>query len=131
MICRFLGLETVIEGHGKLDRFGQRIELPEQLANEIGSVNAPILPDDLFVEIGFTNEELRDFATPGSHVPIEFVPSGDDEADNKQRAVIAKQRAFLEKKKVALVALHEWRESLAAWRKAGNRTPPPEQGGGE
>ncbi len=64
---RFVGSEAEIGGYGKLERFGQRILLPEAVASQVAHA-ARLIPEEAFLEIGFTDQELRDYQYAGSHV---------------------------------------------------------------
>lgn len=87
----FLGAYSEVLGAGiKLTRFGQRVELPEELAAETKHPRGlPCVPVEAFDAIGFTPEELKKFGAAQSH---ENAPP-----------------EFLEKKRLALQILHEYR----------------------
>lgn len=88
-IYRFVGTYSEIGGYPDLTKFGQAIELPEDLGTDLIRRNTPLLPDAEFKALGFTDKELADHAYVGSHAdaPVEF----------------------LDKKRKALVRLHEIR----------------------
>lgn len=88
----FLGTETDIGGYPALRNFGQVIELPDQLAKEAVLGGAALIPVDQFDAVGFTEQELRKFATPGA----------------RRQAT----EEFAHKQHAALLALHEYREGL-------------------
>jgi hypothetical protein len=92
MIMRFAG--SVAEVGGKrFDRFGQVVELPEDLIRDamLGGV-ALVTPED-FEIAGFTPEELKNFSVPSTHerAPAEFV--------EKKKLVVAAYCDALEKLK--------------------------------
>ncbi|MFN3323418.1 MAG: hypothetical protein ACK5AZ_07980 [Bryobacteraceae bacterium] len=63
---RFVGSYCEIDnGRIKLERFGQRIELPENVAETIIRGGGAILPEAEFNAIGFTEQELELYAYPG------------------------------------------------------------------
>lgn len=67
MSYRNLGSETDI-GHVQLRRLGQAVELDDILATEAIQGGACILPAADFDVLGFTDEELKMYATPGSQI---------------------------------------------------------------
>ena len=71
---RFVGTDSEITGYPRLQRFGQRIELPDDF-NVSSGHGIPLLPEKVFESVGFTVEELQRFADPGSHAeaPQEFL----------------------------------------------------------
>lgn len=85
----FLGTYTEIYGHARLTDFGQRVDLPEEIAKDAIAGDCAMIPAEEFDAIGFTPDELRKFAKASSH--------GNAPAE------------FLEKKKQALVKFHELR----------------------
>jgi hypothetical protein len=94
---RFLGLSTEI-GEIKLTKFGQAIELPDELARQVigshESGGAAILPNTEFEELGFTEQELSLYASPISHGQA--------------------NESFHGKKKKGLLAVHEFRSRASA-----------------
>lgn len=98
---RHIGRETQIHGAAKLERFGQKIELTEDIGNEYmrgcGSAegwrgSVAILPEEDFAELGFSADHLIKYSAPASH--------------------LGAPEDFLEKKKAAFERLQELRESL-------------------
>lgn len=73
MTFRNVGSETDI-GHAELRKLGQPVELDEALALEALRGGACVLPAAEFEAIGFTEDELRKYATPGAQIkaPPEF-----------------------------------------------------------
>ncbi len=66
-VYHFVGSYCEIDaGRIKLDKFGQRIELDDKLAEIVIKGGGAILPEDKFKAISFTDEELKDFAYPGA-----------------------------------------------------------------
>lgn len=62
----FVGSYCEIDGGRiKLERFGQRIELPDEVAETVVKGGGAILPEAKFQEIGFTEQELSLYAYPG------------------------------------------------------------------
>src|ERR1041385_4636965 len=97
-VYRFIGLESDIDGYRKLNRFGQSIDMPDDLARELILGAGPeqgfagacaLLPEKDFQSVGFTDSELRVFAIPSAQF-------GDKAAD------------FLRKKRNALEALDSY-----------------------
>lgn len=65
---RFIGTETIIGDH-RLTRLGEAIELTEEeAANVLGPTGAPLLTEEAFESIGFTEQELSIYAFPGQRV---------------------------------------------------------------
>lgn len=84
----FVGSYCKIDGGRiKLERFGQRLELPDALAEIIVNGGGAILPEAQFDEIGFTEQELDQYAYPGRRL-------GAPEAFNAK--VVEAHRAFCE-----------------------------------
>ena len=82
------------------DRFGQQVDLPDaDLVNLIGHSNAPFITEEAFAAAGFTEEELQ------QHFSVTTHDGATDTFKNKKRA--------------ALLALHNYRESL----KSGSGSP--------
>lgn len=95
MRYRFLGTECSVLDRGiKLDRFGQAVDVDEDLARIMILGNAAIIPEKDFQEIGFTAEELSRFALVWTH----------SEAPE----------SFLAKKRAALIRYTEIRQALVA-----------------
>jgi hypothetical protein len=73
----FVGAFSEVLGAGiKLDRFGQRVELPPDLADETKlDGGLPCIPAESFDALGFTAEELRKYAKAATHenAPAEFL----------------------------------------------------------
>jgi hypothetical protein len=92
MTFRFLGSESLIGDSIKLNRWGQSVDLSEPQAVNAILGGCPLVEDETFCQIGFAKEDLKRFASSGSHgrAPAEF----------------------LEKKKDALLAAQALRESL-------------------
>lgn len=66
-LFRYLGnAVSYIGGDIVLQRFGQPIELDEQLAFDAMAGGCALIPDEQFQEIGFSNQELELYAEPGS-----------------------------------------------------------------
>jgi hypothetical protein len=68
---RFVGTLADVGGV-RLDRFGQKVQLPAADAkHERGPA---VIPEERFAEIGFTDEELEKYAYPGprTDAPSEF-----------------------------------------------------------
>ncbi len=65
----FLGAYSEVLGAGiKLTRFGQRVELPPELAEQTSHPRGlPCIPAADFDALGFTPEELRKFGPAASH----------------------------------------------------------------
>lgn len=62
----FVGSYCEIDnGRIKLERFGQRIELPENVAETVIRGGGAILPEADFNAIGFTEQEISLYAYPG------------------------------------------------------------------
>lgn len=74
----------------KLTRFGQRVELPEDIGEQTKHRRGlPCIPAEEFDKLGFTADELRKYGVAASH---ENAPAD-----------------FLEKKQQALQILHDLR----------------------
>ena len=73
----FLGAYSEVLGAGiKLTRFGQRVDLPPEIADETKLAGGlPCIPTDQFDAIGFTAEELRKYGPAAAHenAPPEFL----------------------------------------------------------
>lgn len=63
---RFLGTASDIGGYPALRSFGQKIELPDDIAADAVRGNLPIIPESQFAALGFTDEELQKYQTPVS-----------------------------------------------------------------
>lgn len=61
-VFRFVGTEVEI-GAIKLNRFGERIMLDESIACDVRKA-APLITEDEFNSIGFTDEDLKVWADP-------------------------------------------------------------------
>jgi hypothetical protein len=85
----FVGSYCEIDrGRIKLDRFGQGVTLPVELARVVIQGGGAVIPAEKFEAIGFTAEELKRFAFPG---PAESAP----EAFKVKRAEAWRQFAEL------------------------------------
>jgi len=89
MTYYFVGSNSDIGESIRLIRFGQAVELSDELAREAVLGGCALVADADFQEIGFTLKELETFGSVGSH---ERAPA-----------------EFIEKKKRALVAVHNLR----------------------
>lgn len=96
MKLRFVGTRLEIVGFNPLEQFGQAVTLPDALAKELlGPVSgfgldqraAALLTEAEFDDIGFTPEELKNFADIGTHAdaPAAFLV--------KKRAALARLAA--------------------------------------
>ena|ERR1043165_7887431 len=65
---RFVGSNCVIHGVAELSKFGQRIELPNDLAETVIRGGGAIIPEHEFEAIGFTADELKKYEFPGARV---------------------------------------------------------------
>jgi hypothetical protein len=91
----FVGSYCEIDGGRiKLERFGQRIDLPEDLATTVILGGGAILPEADFESLGFTEQEISLYAYPGQQATA--------------------PEAFLKKRSQAHVAFCGLRESLGA-----------------
>ena len=62
----FVGSYCEIDGGRiKLEKFGQRIDLPEDLAAVVIKGGGAILPEAEFESLGFTEQEISLYAYPG------------------------------------------------------------------
>lgn len=95
MKFRFVGTTCAIGDIAGLREFGEAVDLDATLAADIigHPRGAALLPEATFAAIGFTADELSEFATPGSHADA--------------------PAAFLAKKSAALIALNDLRAWLA------------------
>ncbi len=95
MIFRFIGYTCQIGDVAGLREFGEAVDLDAKLAAEIigHPRGAALLPEATFSTLGFTAEELAEYATPGSHADA--------------------PPTFLAKKSAALIALNDLRAWLA------------------
>lgn len=94
-IYRFVGDQAdVYTPTYQFRRFGQKAEIDDVLAQQLIRKRIPLIPEAEFEAIGFTDDELAKFPTAISHM------GATDE--------------FKRKKKTALLALEEFRTSLAA-----------------
>lgn len=124
----FLGSISEVHAPGtagiKLTRFGQRIDLPEELAEQTKMHGGlPCIPAEQFDGLGFTPAELKKYALAASHDRHEIAPDG-------RLLVFKAPDEFLEKKRQALTILHEIREAHAAElaAKAAEPVPVAEEG---
>jgi hypothetical protein len=63
---RHVGTQLMYHQDGRLitvKSFGQPVELDEQLATELRRQNAPLLSSDQFQTLGFTDDELKRWAS--------------------------------------------------------------------
>jgi hypothetical protein len=65
MQFRYVGRESYI-GEQKLDKLGQAITLDAETAQVAKEGNALLLTEEQFESVGFTADELRTYADPGS-----------------------------------------------------------------
>jgi hypothetical protein len=107
---RFLGTEADIPGFRTLRYFGQSIDLPDDLANELilgagkvtGNAGAIVLlPESEFERLDFSPEELKHFATPASQ-----------SQDQKAGDAVLSLADFQAKKHAAFEALSKYRDQL-------------------
>ncbi|MGE5568544.1 MAG: hypothetical protein ACM3S5_05845 [Rhodospirillales bacterium] len=99
-VYHFVGSYTEIGGGRiKLERFGQRVELPDDLADNIVKGGGAILPEAEFNQLGFTEQELSLYAYPGQW---EGAPE-----------------AFTSKQKAAHVAFAAYKERVEAAQNGG------------
>ncbi len=110
----FLGAISEVLGAGiKLTRFGQRVELPPQIAEETKMHGGlPCIPAEQFDAIfdpkdPNTAKWLKKYAVASSHDRQQVGPNG-------QLVTIQAVPEFLEKKKQALTVLHEIRTASEA-----------------
>jgi hypothetical protein len=84
MIYNFVGSNSDIGESIRLTRFGQAVELSDELAREALLGGCALVAAADFQEIGFTPKELETFSSPGSHerAPVEFI-------EKKRQALIA------------------------------------------
>lgn len=72
----FLGTVSEVWGHGiKLTRFGERVELPEDVAAETKIHGGlPCITAEDFDAIGFTADELKRYSVSATHdaAPLSF-----------------------------------------------------------
>jgi hypothetical protein len=77
MTVVFLGAYSEVLGAGiKLTRFGQRVDLPPEIAEETKHPRGlPCIPAEDFDKIGFTADELKRYGVADSHAnaPAEFL----------------------------------------------------------
>jgi hypothetical protein len=109
----FLGAHSEVLGAGiKLTRFGQRVDLPPDLAEQTKMHGGlPCIPVEQFDAIFDPKDPqtalwLKKYAVASSHDRQEMRPNG--------FITIKAVPEFLEKKKQALTVLHEIREAWAA-----------------
>lgn len=78
----FLGAYSEVLGANlKLTRFGQRVDLPAEIADDTRRDGGLIcIPAEAFDALGFTQAELDAYPTPASHANAEF-------QDKKRRAL--------------------------------------------
>ena len=73
----FLGAYSEVLGAGiKLTRFGQRVDLPPEIADETKVAGGlPCIPAEQFDALGFTPDELRKYCPVAAHenAPPEFL----------------------------------------------------------
>ena len=95
MRFRFIGTSCAIGEVAGLREFGEAVDLDATLAKDIigHPRGAALLPEATFSTLGFTEGELSEYATPGSH--IDAPPT------------------FQAKKSAALIALNDLRAWLA------------------
>jgi hypothetical protein len=89
MTYYFVGSNSDIGDLIRLTRFGQAVELSDEQAREAVLGGCALVPEAEWDEIGFDRPELERFASVASH---ERAPA-----------------AFIEKKKAALLAVHNLR----------------------
>lgn len=68
MIYRFVGAHCEIGGRAKLVGLGQEIDLPESLAQDVVAGGGAIIPDDVFLSIGFSESDLERYRDTGARV---------------------------------------------------------------
>jgi hypothetical protein len=78
MTYYFIGTEALITGYPQLTRFGQKIDLPDDVASEVRKKVA-LLTADQWQMLGFTEKELGTFSNVGVHeaAPPEFIAKRD------------------------------------------------------
>jgi len=90
-VYRFVGSYCEIDnGRIKLDRFGQRVELGDDVADTVIRGGGAILPEEDFERLGFTAEELAAYAYPGQQ---ESAPEGFKEKRNAAHLAYCRLRA--------------------------------------
>lgn len=101
--CRFIGLESQI-GVTKLNRFGQRFEVAEELFDDARKGGVALLDEDDFNNLEFSPREISIWGSP-------FISEHDMPADE----VEAKEKlAFFEKKRTAIDLFIAQRHTLLA-----------------
>lgn len=98
---RFVGSACVIHGTGEFSKFGQRVELPEAVADTVILGGGAFVPEDEFEALGFTTDELKNYQFPGQQANAPL--------------------SFHEKKTAAILAFQTRREELRAARFGGNQ----------
>lgn len=91
---RFLGDWAELEGIVRLSRFGQQVELTDEVAHKAVAENLPIVPEDIWEGLDISDEECKRYPN----------------AIQQNRA----PADFLEKKGKALIALQDYREFVAS-----------------
>ena len=83
---RFVGSACSIHGVGDFSKFGQRVELPETVADTVILGGGAFIPEAQFEALGFTAEELKSFPFPGqqANAPESF-------QNKKREAILAFQ----------------------------------------
>lgn len=94
MTYRFVGTLCEVDEKLKLERLGQSAALSDTQADNVIAGGGSILPDDVFSGIGFTDQELTDYAYPGQRIEA---PEG-----------------FKAKMSAAYIAMHEHRTAVLA-----------------
>jgi hypothetical protein len=103
-IYRFVGdFADVFNPPYQFRRFGQKADIDDTLAQQLVRKRVPLIPEAEFEAIGFADDELAKFPSAVSHM------GAPDE--------------FKRKKKTALLALDEYRKSLAAHPATSPATP--------
>ena len=105
-LMRFIGSSTSI-GIYSISVFGQLIELPSDLVRDAVLGGAAIIPDTLFSTVGFTDQELEQWPDHNGHASFDQNPM-----TGKQEWTQNAPDSFMDKKKKALLLLHDYRQKL-------------------
>lgn len=93
---RYFGSESVLSAPGlpasgvPVSRYGQVLEFAEETGDILVAANAPIIPEDLWDEVGITDEEVAEWPSAGIH---QLAP---EEFQAKAKAVRVKSHGYRE-----------------------------------
>lgn len=69
MTVRYVGASSaqIMDTKFVFKRYGQQVELPDELATRVMAENFPVVTEEEFKSLGHTEDELKNHANPATH----------------------------------------------------------------